>query len=184
METERRIDQPHYPWYSQVDDNSLAQGDFFFAFPAIVPIYPQHLNTDASETTVDLAFFDVVVLTQSCDLTLGKVDNVMVCPHFSLTDAKPLIPHLQHKKGREEVRRGILPAYHVLEACSLAGFEREPRIVNFAQVFTVPLSYARAQANPGQLRLRLLPPYREHLAQAFARFVMRVGLPQDIASLD
>jgi len=29
-------------------------------------------------------------------------------------------------------------------------------------------------------RLRLLPPYREHLSQAFARFFMRVGLPSDI----
>ena len=29
-------------------------------------------------------------------------------------------------------------------------------------------------------RLRLNPPYREHLAQAFARFFMRVGLPVDI----
>ena len=27
----------------------------------------------------------------------------------------------------------------------------------------------------------LLPPYREHLSQAFARFFMRVGLPLDIA---
>jgi hypothetical protein len=26
----------------------------------------------------------------------------------------------------------------------------------------------------------LLPPYREHLSQAFARFFMRVGLPVDI----
>ena len=29
-------------------------------------------------------------------------------------------------------------------------------------------------------RIRVLPPYREHLSQAFARFFMRVGLPQDI----
>ena len=28
--------------------------------------------------------------------------------------------------------------------------------------------------------LRLLSPYREHLAQALARFYMRVGLPVDI----
>jgi hypothetical protein len=31
-------------------------------------------------------------------------------------------------------------------------------------------------------RLRLLPPYREHLSQSFARFFMRVGLPVDIPS--
>jgi hypothetical protein len=29
-------------------------------------------------------------------------------------------------------------------------------------------------------RLRLLPPYREHLSQAFARFFMRIGLPVHI----
>jgi len=29
----------------------------------------------------------------------------------------------------------------------------------------------------GHSRFRLLPPYREHLSQAFARFFMRVGLP-------
>jgi hypothetical protein len=28
--------------------------------------------------------------------------------------------------------------------------------------------------------VRLLPPYREHLAQAFARFFIRVGLPVDV----
>jgi hypothetical protein len=26
----------------------------------------------------------------------------------------------------------------------------------------------------------LLPPYREHLSQAFARFFMRVGLPVEV----
>lgn len=138
----------------------------------------------AAEVSVDVAFYDVVVLSQSCDLELGKLQSVIVCPHFSLTDTKTRIPHFQQKKGREEARRGILPAYHVLEACSLPGFERGPRVVNFAQVFTVPLRYARSQAQPGLRRLRLLPPYREHLAQAFARFVMRVGLPQDVASLE
>jgi hypothetical protein len=27
-----------------------------------------------------------------------------------------------------------------------------------------------------------MPPYREHLSQAFARYFMRVGLPSDIPS--
>lgn len=184
MQTEHSSDGLGYPWYARVADESLAQGGFFFAFPVIVPVDPADLTTDARETTVDLAFFDVVVLSQSCDRDLGKVDNVLVCPHFSLTDAKAAVPHLQQKRGREDARRGTLPAYHVLESCALPGFEQEPRIVTFAQVFTVPLSYARAQASSGRLRLRLLPPYRERLAHAFARFVMRVGLPQDVASLD
>jgi hypothetical protein len=48
-------------------------------------------------------------------------------------------------------------------------------------VFTVPRmfleSLLRQRAAP---RLRLLPPYREYLSQAFARFFMRVGLPQPV----
>jgi hypothetical protein len=38
----------------------------------------------------------------------------------------------------------------------------------------------REFANAAGHRLRLLPPYREHLSQAFARLFMRVGLPADI----
>ena len=45
----------------------------------------------------------------------------------------------------------------------------------------VPLSFLesllRQRATP---RLRLLAPYREYLSQAFARFFMRVGLPQPV----
>jgi hypothetical protein len=48
-------------------------------------------------------------------------------------------------------------------------------------IFTVPRSFLEALLQEQQLpRLRLLPPYREHLSQAFARFFMRVGLPQPV----
>jgi hypothetical protein len=39
-------------------------------------------------------------------------------------------------------------------------------------------SLLKARAIP---RPQLLPPYREHLSQAFARFFMRVGLPTPVA---
>lgn len=54
------------------------------------------------------------------------------------------------------------------------------RIVDFHNVYGVPLEFARRFADGKGKRLRLLPPYREHLSQAFARFFMRVGLPTDI----
>jgi len=44
----------------------------------------------------------------------------------------------------------------------------------------LPLQYFRAFAAGAGERVRLSPSYREHLAQAFARFFMRVGLPVDI----
>ncbi len=46
--------------------------------------------------------------------------------------------------------------------------------------FGVKLTSLKDLAVRRSPRPRLLPPYREHLAQAFARFFMRVGLPVDI----
>ena len=46
------------------------------------------------------------------------------------------------------------------------------------EVFTVPRDFLESLlAARGRQRPRLLSPNREHLAQAFARFFMRVGLP-------
>ena len=55
---------------------------------------------------------------------------------------------------------------------------------NVREVFTLPrqvletLLVARNRDRP-----QLLPPYREHLSQAFARFFMRVGLPAPITKV-
>lgn len=69
----------------------------------------------------------------------------------------------------------------MLNQCSVTGFvSNEVGIVSFRQVFSVPMDYLRAHAKK-RPRLRLLPPYREQLAQAFARYFMRVGLPVDIS---
>jgi hypothetical protein len=86
------------------------------------------------------------------------------------------------EQGDIEARRGFLPSVHLLAACELVDFEREITLVDFRQVFSLPLSFARQQAIASGERLRLLPPCREHLAQAFARFFMRIGLPTDIPS--
>jgi hypothetical protein len=68
----------------------------------------------------------------------------------------------------------------MLAACELPGLERGVRVVDFRQLFSLPLAFVRKRAALAGPRLRLLPPYREHLAQAFARYFMRVGLPIDI----
>lgn len=52
-------------------------------------------------------------------------------------------------------------------------------IVDFRSLFVRPRELVTAHARSVGSRLRLDSPYREHLAQAFARYVMRVGLPHD-----
>ena len=49
-----------------------------------------------------------------------------------------------------------------------------------AKRISVPVEVARSIAEDIEIRLRLCPPYREHLSQAFARYFMRVGLSINI----
>ena len=90
------------------------------------------------------------------------------------------IRFFRSSRGKEELRRGNVPGYHMLAACDLEGLEAEIRVVELRTVYTVSLSLLQRVASARRTRLRLNSPYREHLAQAFARFIMRVGLPVDI----
>ncbi len=80
----------------------------------------------------------------------------------------------------EQIRKGQIVSNHILNKCSLPDFEKDYRIVDFRRVMSLTIGFIRELANKNSPRLLLLPPYREHLAQAFARFFMRVGLPVDI----
>jgi hypothetical protein len=174
-----------YPWYGVTRDDSLEQGDFFFDLEAFVPNYPiVNIQTGAS-IPGQIQLYDVVVLSQSCDLVNRKnlPLSVIVCPVYSLEDSASHLASLKEPKVREEARQGKMPGNHVLAECPLTYFPFSIKVAFFHQVFTVPFSYIKAIAQTNQPRMRLLPPYREHLAQAFARFVMRVGLPLDIPNL-
>ena len=168
-----------FPWYEVVTGDELEQGDLLDACPVFGP--PDELP-EWDETAP--VFFEtegrnVIVVSQDCDLVKGR-EKLSEC--FSALSGIFRVrtgDHLSTVRGREEARRGMLPNLHMLAGCSLPGHERV-RVVDFRQVFSLPVAFTRRQAERSDSRLRLLPPYREHLAQAFARFFMRIGLPLDI----
>ncbi|MGH2559380.1 MAG: hypothetical protein ACRDJH_09965 [Thermomicrobiales bacterium] len=168
----------YYPWYTIAEDNSLQQGDFFFDFPVFEVDYGA--IAPGASPSVDVALHDVIVLSQSCDLKYEKLESVLVCPHFALDVAIETNSFLKATQKKKELRAGLIPALHALNACEVDGFDLSIRVVTFQQVFSLPFGYVKKHAEQNTRRLRLLPPYREQLAQAFARFIMRVGLPNDI----
>ena len=87
---------------------------------------------------------------------------------------------MSKKEHWNMARKGQVPGFHVLNKCELEGFKRDHRVVDFHRVHSLPLDFVRKIADELGERIRLQPPYREHLSQAFARFFMRVGLPVDI----
>jgi len=126
--------------------------------------------------------FIVIVMTQSCDLTKNypKVDDVLICPLWDLEKLAEQLDYAQQTKGKEDIRRGNVPGYHMLNASTPPGFARPTRVVSFHRVYSLPIVFLKSLAQARGKRLRLQPPYREHLGQAFARYFMRVGLLVDI----
>jgi len=57
-------------------------------------------------------------------------------------------------------------------------------VVDFHRLFTLPKAFVSWFAASSGPRLRLRSPYREHLAQAFARYFMRVGLPNEARAFE
>ena len=170
---------PFYPWYAVVSGtDGIEQGDLLLDCPVFSP---PEIPDSNSEPEVIRIRREVIVMTQSCDLQHQKAKEVLLCGLYQRSS----IPQ-NHKLSRidnlEQARKGSLPGVHLLQRCEIGGFERELTVVDFSRVYSLPFQFVHREASR-RLHLRLLPPYREHLSQAFARFFMRVGLPLDIAPL-
>ena len=63
-------------------------------------------------------------MSQSCDLVKDreKITEVLLCAVWNLLEVSE--GYLSTKKGREEVRREQLPAYHLLNECELEKAEQ------------------------------------------------------------
>jgi hypothetical protein len=179
-----------YPWYATLQNSGeIRQGDFITNCPIIQP--PNNISLDKGQLLIDqelvIKTLDAVVVSQSCDLENNKIEIALVCPFYPIDYFFECLPQSDRVgKGREKILRalkqGNLPAYHLLNRDEENGILNF-LIVDFRNVYGVNFEFLKTYAPTLAKRQRLLPPYREHLSQAFARFFMRVGLPNDIAEL-
>lgn len=171
-----------FEWYEKCEngDDSLQQGDIIPECTIIIP--PLELN-EGDSPDLEVQKIDSIILSQSCDLVQNKIDIVLVCPYLSLTDWIEGSPFNENKKTRrkavDDLKKGHFPAYHLLNKME-EGVFYDYQVVDFRNVYGVHRQLLKGLAQKTQDRIRLLPPYREHLSQAFARYFMRVGLPQDL----
>jgi hypothetical protein len=169
-----------YPWYAEIGDGSLDQGDILSACPA--GYLPLDWDPQREQQRIQIEQFDLVVITQACDLAHEKTDYVVCCPVFAHSCIDEQFRHLGRKyvnSQKDKIARGVVPGYAMI-AEHPGDPARPVSVVDFRRVFSLPKAFLRERASPRHLRL--LPPYREHLSQSFARFFMRVGLPKDIPS--
>ncbi len=186
-------------WFESAEAESpLTQGDLVVDCPLLGWRQGASSSLAVADATFDLAQLadsfttDVVVMTQACDLEQRKVLDVVLCPAMPLTAFRASWDGHRQRIGQTpttkawnrelaDIASGRIWNLSLLDAYQENALQTEIRVVFFDRVFTLPRDFLEGLLlRRGQPRLRLRPPYREHLSQSFARFFMRVGLPQAI----
>jgi hypothetical protein len=170
-------------WYEITDGNSLLQGDLIAGCPVSRISREWSFPLKWENVIADVVAADLVVMTQSCDLENNKVSDVLLAqviswPNMLREEIGRGNLSVKSRDFRKKLVEGNVPGTSLLHK-----HDMEPKlewsVVNFHRLYTLPKSFLEQYAQSLGPRLRLLSPYREHLAQAFARYFMRVGLPHD-----
>lgn len=164
-------------FWSTVTGASLRQGDYLLNCP--VPALPE-VFAEAETQTIPFAVYDLIVMTQSCDLENNKAEFVALCPLYQLVDFEESNATFATKGKWEEVRKGRMEGLHLLGSPNDPTNNRESRVVDFREIYSLPFDFLGRHAEQQGERLRLKSPFLEHFSQSFARFFMRVGLPSVI----
>ncbi len=186
-------------WYEVVDPAvPLTQGDLIFECP-ILSWESENLKSDIIDElevldgATSAISSDVIVMTQACDLEYNKVENAILCPHNSIEEYYEFWKTEMENRGQnprtkawnahcDTICDGFVWNLSMLSGIKTGNLDLEVRIVDFHEIYSVPRKFLESLiVQRGAPRFRLLPPYREHLSQAFARYFMRVGLPIPIS---
>lgn len=165
-------------FWEKVDESTLRQGDYLLNCP--VPLFRPDFTADHNTHDVLVNEFDLIVLTQSCDLVNDKVRLVATSPICPISEFERQNPGFA-KKGRwNEVLKGRIEGLHLLASPTNAEDNRQALVVDFREIYSLPFDYLTGRAAECGPRWRLRSPFLEHFSQTFARFFMRVGLPSTI----
>lgn len=176
-------------WFEIIEGSDLLQGDVLRQCPVFLPHgelrWPFPVESDPSFRA---ELVDLIILTQSCDLVNDKVAELLLARVVSWAQVvRDEIGRgneaVKSSKFRKQLVDGVVPSLSLLHKR-----EQEPSlewsVVTFHWLYTLPKTFLSDFAASLGPRLRLQSPYREHLAQAFARYFMRVGLPHDARAFE
>lgn len=167
-------------WFDIVEGSELQQGDLIRDCPIYTPIIPAEADGNVQ---VDEGQYDVIILSQTCDLVIGRenVQQVVVCPAALRAEIAASNDHPLRTKGAlQNACKNKEPAFFVLAAFEHADVSRDVSVVHFRMVYTLPIGYLRTIAERAGKRPRLRSPYKEALSNRFAAFFGRVALPEDV----
>ncbi|NCU18520.1 hypothetical protein [Pallidibacillus pasinlerensis] len=190
-----------FQWYEVIDSSQatdISQGDII---SCLVPV--THSSDEFPFFEVSYGNINGIVMTQACDLENGKVEEITLCPLVPLEDIlkdyileqykntegfnyESLTKKQQNNKYKyaEKIRQGNILDYYLLNRALIDNnpeLNMDFQVVLLRKTFRIPITSLKNQINQNpSSRLRLLPPYREHLSYAYSFNFSRIGLPIDI----
>ena len=167
-----------YKW-EEVTGSSLMQGDILV--DCIVPIFDTDYNPEnipkEGIMPIDFVDYDLIILTQSCDLANEKTRLVATCPVHKKIEFQTVNPLYKSKNKWKEIEKGKILGLYLLPPLPSDESEDDHLIVNFREIYSLPYSYLTKRAISLGMRWRLCSPFREHLSSSFGNFFSRVALP-------
>lgn len=161
-------------WYEVVEGSQLEQGDILRSYPVAMVYIARSAD---GKPDVRVMQRDVIVLTQTCDIPKKSQTSILVAQvvdYNALCHASA--PDVSGEKYRNKLIENAVIAMFLLHEHEIE-LPFPWSIVSFRDLYVSPKDDARMFAQSLGPRLRLRSPYKEHLSQSFARFMMRVGLP-------
>jgi hypothetical protein len=122
-------------WYEVIEKESLEQGDILENVDVVVPTYEFLMNK--TEKVSVSTYEEVIVLTQSCDIGNKKTPWIYVSPVTKISKMKATLSNFNDLNFLENVRRGFVPKYHMLNEFvdTASGMQREIDVIDFRDVF-------------------------------------------------
>jgi len=126
---------------------------------------------------------DVIILSNTCDMVLNnqKLRNVLISPLISISEFEQKNQIHRSSDFKEAIRRGYIRNFFMLARIDFDNIKKETCLINFREIFFTPSEIIRNHAKQLGKRIRLKSPYRESLSQAFGKFIMYVGYPEEIS---
>lgn len=171
-------------FWKNISESCLQQGDLLQN--CYVPMFHPDFGNGSDEAKeeipddVEVKIYNLIVITQSCDIENDKAPLVALSPYYSIQEFQEINPDFQKKGAWENVRKGRVEGLHMLASPDTPNGNRHALVVNFREVYSLPVGYLVSHAKQSGDRWRLNSPFLEHFSQSFARFFMRVGLPSAI----
>ena len=171
-------------WLKEVSDKPLEQGSIILDFPLPeIMEFDVKENDESNKISVNITNQAAIIMTQSCDIINEKVNNIMLCPVYTLGQYIEALHDNGYSNKKIEssidnMRKNAEYSKFLIDETSLCDID-DYLVVDFDSVVALPINAVKRIAKQKKT-LVLESPYRERMAQNYAFFYMRIGYDKDI----